>query len=204
MKNTTDSAQLIQHVFAESIETKQRAATAVANDVARAAQLMIERLQAGGKILSCGNGGSAGDAQHFASELLNRFELDRRGLPAVALTTDGSTLTSISNDFAYRNIFSRQISALGNKNDVLLAISTSGQSDNIVNAVQAAHENGMAIVLLGGKDGGKAAPELTDDDVEIRVPADSTARIQEVHILVIHCICGLIDRAFSVQREKQS
>ena len=146
-----------------------------------------------GKVLSCGNGGSAGDAQHFSAELLNRFEIERPGLPAVALTTDSSTLTAIANDYEYDQIFSKQILALGTNRDVLLAISTSGNSPNIIKAVQAAHERNMQVLSLTGNKGGKLAKLLKGDDIEIRVPSDRTARIQEIHLLVIHCLCDIID-----------
>ena len=144
-------------------------------------------------MLSCGNGGSAGDAQHFSSEMVNRFERERPGLPAVALTTDSSTLTSIANDYDYSRVFARQIEALGQPNDLLLAISTSGHSSNIKAAIEAAHEREMGVVALTGRDGGDAAKLLRPGDVELRVPSDSTARIQEVHLLVIHCLCDLVD-----------
>ena len=144
-------------------------------------------------MLSCGNGGSAGDAQHFSSELLNRFERERPSLPAIALTTDSSTITSIANDYSYNEIFSKQIRALGQPGDVLLAISTSGNSANIIQAIQAAHDREMIVVALTGRDGGDMASLLLPEDVEIRVPAKVTARIQEVHLLAIHCLCDLID-----------
>ncbi|HDN68981.1 MAG TPA: phosphoheptose isomerase, partial [Gammaproteobacteria bacterium] len=166
---------------------------------AQAASLISVALDKGGKILSCGNGGSAGDAQHFSSELLNRFEMERPGLPAVALTTDSSTLTSIANDYDYGQIFSKQILALGNPGDVLLAISTSGNSDNICKAVEAAHTRHMQVVALSGRDGGNMAALLQEADIEIRVPATSTARTQEVHLLVIHCLCDLIDQHIALQ-----
>ena len=151
--------------------------------------------------MSCGNGGSAGDAQHFSAEMLNRFEMERPGLPAVALTTDSSTLTSIANDYDYNQIFSKQILALGNKDDVLLAISTSGNSGNIIKAVEAAHTRNMPVVALSGHDGGKLSGLLYDTDVEIRVPVNSTARVQEVHLLVIHCLCDLIDQHIASQEK---
>ena len=155
---------------------------------------MTDCLLNNGKILSCGNGGSAGDAQHFSSEMLNRFEMERPGLPAMALTTDSSTLTSIANDYCYEDIFSKQVRALGQPGDCLLAISTSGNSENVLRAVQAAHERNVQVVALTGRDGGKMAGIYREGDVELRVPATSTARIQEVHLLVIHCLCDLIDR----------
>lgn len=184
--------RIIGH-FGASIETKTLAAEQLPPYIARAAQVMVNALLNGGKILTCGNGGSAGDAQHFSSELLNRFERERPSLPAIALTTDSSTVTSIANDYSYNEIFSKQIRALGNGGDVLLAISTSGNSGNVVQAIQAAHERDMTVVALTGKNGGHMASLLTADDVEIRVPSNVTARIQEVHLLVIHCLCDLID-----------
>ncbi len=183
----------IEQNFNESIATKQAAATTLQNSIALAAQIITQCLLAGGKILSCGNGGSAGDAQHFSSEMLNRFEMERPGLPAIALTTDTSTLTSIANDYSYDIVFSRQIQALGQSGDTLLAISTSGNSANIVKAIEAAHERGMNVVALTGKNGGEVANCLSSSGIEIRVPSESTARIQEVHLLVIHCLCDLID-----------
>ncbi|MBT8083781.1 MAG: phosphoheptose isomerase [Woeseia sp.] len=179
--------------FAESIKVKTAAQNELIEPIARGGQLMSQALLADGKILSCGNGGSAGDSQHFSSELLNRFEMERPGLPAMALTTDTSTLTSIANDYAYEEIFAKQVLALGRPADILLAISTSGNSENVCRAIDAAHERGMSVVALTGRDGGQMAPMLSDNDVEIRVPAERTARIQEVHLVVIHCLCDLID-----------
>ena len=188
-----DAEDRVRDHFAESIETKSASAEQLAGTIARGGEVMAQSLLDDGKILSCGNGGSAGDAQHFSSELLNRFEMERPGLPAMALTTDSSTLTSIANDYAYEDIFAKQVRALGRGNDVLLAISTSGNSDNVNRAIVAAHERNMRVVALSGRDGGRMAELLTDDDVEIRVPAARTARIQEVHLVVIHCLCDLID-----------
>lgn len=188
-----DAETRVREHFAESIATKQAAALQLSQSITNAGQLMSQALLEEGKILSCGNGGSAGDSQHFSSELLNRFEMERPGLPAVALTTDTSTITSIANDYAFDDIFAKQVRALGRQNDVLLAISTSGNSENVCRAIVAAHERAMKIVALTGRDGGRVAGLLADDDVEIRVPANRTARIQEVHLLVIHCLCDLID-----------
>jgi len=188
-----DLDRIRQH-FALSIETKQKASELLPEPIAKGASLMINALRSGNKILSCGNGGSAGDAQHFSSELLNRFEMERPGLPAMALTTDSSTLTSIANDYAYVEIFSKQVLALGQAGDILLAISTSGNSGNVNAAIEAAHERGMSVVALSGKDGGMMAELLHDQDAEIRVPSTSTARIQESHLVVIHCLCDLIDQ----------
>ena len=189
-----DAETLVSEHFAESVVTKQAAANVLAPSIARAGQLMAQALLDDGMIFSCGNGGSAADSQHFSSELLNRFEMERPGLPAVALTTDSSTLTSIANDYAYEEIFAKQVTALGRQGDVLLAISTSGNSENVNRAIDAAHERAVRVVALSGRDGGRMAGLLVDDDVEIRVPAERTARIQEVHLVVIHCLCDLIDR----------
>ncbi len=189
-----DAETLVSEHFAESVATKQAAANVLAPSIARAGQLMAQALLDDGMIFSCGNGGSAADSQHFSSELLNRFEMERPGLPAVALTTDSSTLTSIANDYAYEEIFAKQITALGRQGDVLLAISTSGNSENVNRAIDAAHERAVRVVALSGRDGGRMAGLLTNDDVEIRVPAERTARIQEVHLVVIHCLCDLIDQ----------
>ena len=184
----------ISAMFQASIETKQQAQTVIVNAIASASQLMIDALKSGHKIMSCGNGGSAADAQHFSSELLNRFEMERPALPAIALTTDTSTLTSIANDYAYARIFAKQIEALGQAGDVLLAISTSGNSANVSEAITAAKEKGISIVAMTGRDGGSIAKQLSGNDVEIRVPSDVTARIQEVHLLTIHCMCDQIDK----------
>lgn len=190
-----DAESLVLEHFAESMSTKQAAADVLAPAVARAGQLMTRSLLDEGRIFSCGNGGSAADSQHFTAELINRFELERPGLPAIALTTDSSALTSIANDYSYDDVFAKQISALGRDNDVLLAISTSGNSENVNRAIDAAHERAVKVVALSGRDGGRMASLLGDNDVEIRVPAERTARIQEVHIVVLHCLCDLIDRS---------
>lgn len=191
-----DTAQ-VKREFAESLEVNRRSAAILAAPIAEAAALMVECLAGGGKILSCGNGGSAADAQHFASELLNRFETERAGLPAIALTTDSSTLTSIANDRSYEEIFSRQVNGLGRPGDVLLAISTSGASPNVTRAVRAAHRAGMRVVALTGRDGGPVSSVLGSDDIELRVPHSRTARIQEIHLLAIHSLCRLLDDALT-------
>ncbi len=188
-----DPVTRVRDHFADSIAVKEVAGKQLAESIVAAGRLMCDALLDDGKILSCGNGGSAADAQHFSSELLNRFEMERPGLPALALTTDSSTLTSISNDYSYEEIFSKQVRALGKSQDVLLAISTSGNSENVIRAIAAAHERGMRVVALTGCDGGRMADIFSEDDVEIRVPATRTARIQEVHLVVIHCLCDLID-----------
>lgn len=189
-----DMQHRIRQLFTDSIETKTRSMDVLGPSIEQGSQTMVNALLNEGKILTCGNGGSAGDAQHFSSELLNRFERERPSLPAIALTTDASTITSIANDYSYEEVFSKQIRALGQPGDILLAISTSGNSANVMQAIQAAHDREMLVVALTGRDGGAMASLLLPEDVEIRVPARSTARIQEVHLLAIHCLCDLIDR----------
>jgi len=184
----------IEELFEASIATKQASLNEIKKAIVNAADKMLEAFNNQGKVLTCGNGGSAADAQHLSSELLNRFELQRDGLPAIALTTDSSTITSIANDFDYENIFSRQILALGNANDVLFAITTSGNSANVLNAIKAAHQQNMHVIALTGNEGGNLPFILTENDIEIRVPSNSTARIQEVHLLTLHCLCDLIDQ----------
>lgn len=188
-----DLTQRVHRLFEESLETKRRCQPALEGPLVASAELVVESLLSGGKVMSCGNGGSAADAQHFASEMLNRFERERPGLPAFALTTDSSTLTSIANDYAYQEVFAKQIAALGHPGDVLLAISTSGNSLNVVRAVEAAKEQAMKVVALTGGDGGRVAGLLHEEDRELRVDSHSTARIQEVHLLCIHCLCDLVD-----------
>ena len=183
----------IEKIFADSIKTKQDALGAIAGSISDAALLMTSSLIAGNKILCCGNGGSAADAQHFSSELLNRFERERQPLAAIALTTDSSTLTSIANDYNYDLVFAKQIRALCQPDDILFAITTSGGSSNIVQAIHSAHERGAKVVALTGRDGGEAGALIQKNDIEIRVPGNSTGRIQEVHLLVLHCLCELID-----------
>jgi D-sedoheptulose 7-phosphate isomerase len=186
------AARVSRH-FSDSAQTKLAANDSLAPPIVRATQVMVQCLMANGKILACGNGGSAADAQHFAAEMLNRFERERPGLAAMALTTDTSTLTSIANDYDYVQVFSKQVLALGQPNDVLLAISTSGSSPNVVAAVQAAHEREMKVVALTGRGGGEIGRRLAAGDVNVCVPHDQTARIQEVHLLTLHCLCDGID-----------
>lgn len=185
--------QRIQQQFADSIAVKQMALTLMAAPIEAATRLMAECLRNGGKVMACGNGGSAADAQHFAAELLNRFERERAPLAAIALTTDTSTLTSIANDYAYEQVFAKQVTGLGRPGDVLLAISTSGNSPNVMAAIEAAHARGMRVVALTGKGGGAIAKQLESDDIHLCVPAERTARIQEVHLLTLHCLCDGID-----------
>jgi D-sedoheptulose 7-phosphate isomerase len=179
--------------FAESAQLKLEAVAQLAAPIARASALLAETLKSGGKVLACGNGGSAADAQHFAAELMNRFEIERAPLAAVALTTDTSTLTSIANDYAYDQVFSKQVLGIGRRGDALLAISTSGNPRNVVAAMQAAREIGLRVVALTGNGGGKMAALVTAQDVHICVPHKRTARIQEVHLLALHCLCDGID-----------
>jgi len=179
--------------FFDSIETKQKAAETMSEDIVRAIKLMHQALSSEKKILACGNGGSAADAQHFAAELVGRFERERRELPAIALSTDSSILTAIANDYSYEVIFSKQVKALGQNGDVLLGISTSGNSANVIAAIEAAHFKGMSVIAFTGKDGGKIKNILKNSDVHLCVPADRTARIQETHLLLLHCLCDGVD-----------
>jgi D-sedoheptulose 7-phosphate isomerase len=188
-----DTVQRVKNNFLESIQVKTDSVDELAPVIAAAAAAIANALLNDKKVLACGNGGSAADAQHFSAEMLNRFEMERPGLPAVALTTDSSTLTSIANDYQYAEIYSKQIRALGREGDVLLAISTSGESHNIVHAIDAAHDRNMIVIALTGREGGQIADLMNNNDFEIRVPTWSTARIQEVHIMVIHSLCDLID-----------
>ena len=188
-----DHQKRIKAHFADSARLKQEAADAMAPHIARAAGLLTDCLFADGKILSCGNGGSAADAQHFAAELVGRFERERPGLPAISLTTDTSLLTAVANDYAFEQIFAKQVRALGRRGDVLLAISTSGNSPNVIEAIGAAHEHEMRVVALTGKGGGRIGELLNEGDVHLCVPHTRTARIQEVHLTTIHCLCDAID-----------
>lgn len=183
----------IKAIFHDSIATKQAAMEVMPAALARAVDILVSALKNGNKVLSCGNGGSAADAQHFSSELLNRFHHDRPSLPAIALTTDASTVTSIANDYAYDQIFARQISSLGQAGDILLAISTSGNSANIVQAIKTAQDRGMSVIAMTGHEGGKMVQILGNKDVELRVPSSITARIQEVHLLILHVLCSRTD-----------
>lgn len=183
----------IRHLFEDSIRTKQTSGAELAEPISQAVNLMLEAIKDGKKILSCGNGGSAADAQHFAAEMVCRFERERPGMAAIALTTDTSAITAISNDYGYNHVFSKQVKALGVEGDILLAISTSGNSDSVVEAIKAAQQNNMHIIALTGRNGGDMAKLLDINDIEIRVPSESTARIQEVHLLTIHCLCHQID-----------
>ena len=189
---TTLTQRVAEH-FNESIQAKQQAAQVLAQPTAQAAKLLFNTLANDGKCLSCGNGGSAADAQHFAAEMTGRFEKERMELAAIALTTDTSALTAIGNDYGFDHIFSKQVRALGRTGDVLVGISTSGNSGNVIEAIKAAHQNGMKVIALTGRDGGKIAQMLQEGDVLLNVPYPRTARIQEVHILLIHAMCDCID-----------
>jgi D-sedoheptulose 7-phosphate isomerase len=186
--------RIIAH-FQESADLKLKAAQVLAQPIEQAIELMFTALSNGNKILACGNGGSAADSQHFAAELVGRFERERLPLPAIALTTDTSILTAVGNDYSYREIFSKQVQAFGQAGDVLLAFSTSGNSGNVLAAIEVAHERDMRVVALTGKSGGAIGKILTDADVHICVPHERTARIQEVHLVTLHCICDGIDVA---------
>ncbi|MEO5764869.1 MAG: phosphoheptose isomerase [Casimicrobiaceae bacterium] len=188
-----DHVKRIRDHFADSAKLKLDAVEALAPVIARAASLMTECLFADGKILACGNGGSASDAQHFAAELVGRFERERPELPALSLATDTSLLTAVANDYAFEQVFARQVRALGAKGDVLLAISTSGNSPNVIAAAAAAQEREMRVVALTGKGGGRLGELMAPEDVHVCVPHPRTMRIQEVHLLVIHCLCDAID-----------
>ncbi len=186
-------ASRISKHFDDSAQIKLQSKKVLAQPIADAAQAIVTCLLNDGKILACGNGGSAADAQHFAAELVNRFEVERPGLPAIALTTDSSVITSIANDYDYKLIFSKQVRALGMAGDVLLAISTSGNSANVMEAIRAAHDRGMVVIAMTGRDGGTMGTMLTSSDFHLCVPTERTARIQEVHLLVLHCLCDVID-----------
>ncbi len=185
-------ARVAKH-FEDSAQTKMEAVELMAAPIAAAIETMTNCLLGGCKILACGNGGSAGDAQHFAAELIGRFEAERQELAALALTTDSSIITAVANDYSFDQIFSRQVRGLGHAGDVLLAISTSGNSNNVIEAIKAAHEQEMHVIALTGKGGGHIGEILRDDDIHLCVPAERTARIQETHLLVIHCLCDGID-----------
>jgi D-sedoheptulose 7-phosphate isomerase len=192
---TMDHVPRIRAHFTDSAQLKLAAADVLADAIARAATLCTECLLADGKILACGNGGSAADAQHFAAEMVGRFERERPELPALSLATDTSILTAVANDYSYELVFAKQVRALGARNDVLLAISTSGNSGNVIAAIDAAREREMRVVALTGKGGGRVGAMLGPADVHLCVPHDRTARIQEVHLLIIHCLCDAIDNA---------
>jgi D-sedoheptulose 7-phosphate isomerase len=193
--------QRIQQHFIDSADLKYQAAQLLSKPISSAVQALLACVTSGGKVLACGNGGSAADAQHFAAEFVGRFERERPELGAIALTTDSSILTAIANDYDFTAIFSKQVRALGLPGDVLLAFSTSGNSANVLAAIEAAHEREMTVVALTGKGGGKIGHALRETDVHICVPHDRTARIQEVHLLVLHCLCDGVDTQLLGEQE---
>ena len=188
-----DLISRISQQFSDSAHTKLEAIELLAAPIAGAVEVMVGSLVGNGRILACGNGGSAADAQHFAAELVGRFEMERQGLAAIALSTDSSIMTAVANDYGFKAIFERQVRALGQPGDVLLAISTSGNSPNVIEAIQAAQDNDLRVVALTGKGGGQIGEMLRDSDIHLCVPSDRTARIQEVHLLTLHCLCDGID-----------
>jgi len=188
-----DMEQRIREHFDDSARLKQEAADVLSAPIADAVELLTAALAADHKLLICGNGGSAGDSQHRAAELVGRFERERPELAAIALTTDSSILTAVANDYAFEQVFARQVRALGREGDVLVAISTSGNSPSVLAAARAARERGLAIVALTGRGGGKLGEMLEAGDVHLCVPHQRTARIQEVHLLIVHCLCDGID-----------
>ena len=188
-----DLISRISQQFSDSAHTKLEAIELLAAPIAGAVEVMVGSLVGNGRILACGNGSSAADAQHFAAELVGRFEMERQGLAAIALTTDTSIMTAVANDYGFKAIFERQVRALGQPGDVLLAISTSGNSPNVIEAIQAAQDNDLRVVALTGKGGGQIGEMLRDSDIHLCVPSDRTARIQEVHLLTLHCLCDGID-----------
>ncbi len=196
MSNPT--SKQISEIFNNCIQCLQRSSVELSADIQAAADLMVDSLKRGNKILACGNGGSAADAMHFSAELLNRFVVERRPLPAVTLAADTGTITAIANDYHYNQVFSKQVHALGQPGDVLLAISTSGNSANIINAVTAAHAQQMRVVTLTGNGGGRLGEITATADINIAVSSTETARIQEVHGLAIHCFCEIIDQHFAL------
>jgi D-sedoheptulose 7-phosphate isomerase len=185
--------QRIQQQFFDSADLKYQSAEALAKPIAEAFAALMGCITAGGKVLACGNGGSASDAQHFAAEFVGRFERERPGLAAISLTTDTSILTAVGNDYDFSQVFAKQVQALGSPGDVLLALSTSGNSANVLAAVDAARARDMTVIALTGRGGGRLREKLADTDVHICVPHERTARIQEVHILAIHCLCDAFD-----------
>jgi len=193
--------QRIQQHFIDSADLKYQSAEILSKPIAAAAQAILACVTGGGKVLACGNGGSAADAQHFSAEFVGRFERERPGLAAIALTTDTSILTAVANDYDYSAVFSRQIRALGQPGDVLLAISSSGNSANVLAAIEAAHEREMVVIGLSGQGGGKMNHALRDTDVHVSVPHDRTARVQEVHILTLHCLCDAVDAQLMGEQE---
>jgi D-sedoheptulose 7-phosphate isomerase len=194
------TAHLRKH-FDEGVELRRRMAETLPGEIARAGEALAAALKAGRKVLACGNGGSAADSQHFAAELVGRFERERPGLPAVALTVDTSALTAIANDYDWERVFAKQVEALGAAGDFLLAISTSGNSKNVLAAIRAAHAKGLEVIALTGRDGGEMARMLAAGDFHLNVAHPRTMRVQEVHLLVIHCLCEVVDNVIFGERK---
>ncbi len=194
LNNNINVQEIVNQHFDEHVNAVNKSKNQLNKSITTGADLIIQCLLNEGKLLCCGNGGSSGDASHFASELINRFELERSALPAIALTTDSAVITSIANDYQYEHIFARQIEALGLKTDCLIAFSTSGNSKNVINAIQAAHAKSMSVLAITGKRGGEIRKILNNEDIEICIPFEKTSRIQEIHLIVIHILCDLIDK----------
>ena len=188
-----DKLSIINSNFVQNKEIIEKTMQSNIGDIEKATGMLIDMLENDGKLLSCGNGGSSGDAQHISSEFINRFEIERKEMPAISLNSDTATLTSIANDYDYKYIFAKQINALGKKEDILMAFTTSGNSNNILEAINSAKRKKMKIILMAGKDGGKASPLLDDDDCNIIIPCDRTSRIQEMHLIIIHSMCECLD-----------
>ena len=188
-----DKLSIINSNFVQNKEIIEKTMQSNIGDIEKATGMLIDMLENDGKLLSCGNGGSSGDAQHISSEFINRFEIERKEMPAISLNSDTATLTSIANDYDYKYIFAKQINALGKKEDILMAFTTSGNSNNILEAINSAKRKKMKIILIAGKDGGKASPLLDDDDCNIIIPCDRTSRIQEMHLIIIHSMCECLD-----------
>ncbi len=194
------TAHLRKH-FEEGIELRKRMAETLPAEIVRAGEAIVAAVQAGGKVLSCGNGGSAADSQHFAAEMVGRFERERPGMPAISLTVDTSALTAIANDYDFDRVFSKQVEALGNAGDVLLGISTSGNSRNVVEAIKAAQARGLVVIALTGRDGGAMAKMLRAQDFHLNVAHPRTMRVQEIHLLVVHCLCEVIDNVIHGEKK---
>ena len=196
-----DLAAPLRTHFEEGIELRRRMAETLPSEIARAGTALAEALKSGHKALACGNGGSAADSQHFAAEIVGRFERERPGMPAIALTVDTSAITAIANDYDFDRVFSKQVEALGQAGDVLLAISTSGNSKNVMEAMKAAQAKGMVVIALTGRDGGAMAGMLRPQDFHLNVAHPRTMRVQEVHLLVVHCLCEVVDNVIHGEKK---
>jgi D-sedoheptulose 7-phosphate isomerase len=194
------TAHLRRH-FEEGIELRTRMAETMPAEIARAGEAIAAAVKAGRKVLSCGNGGSAADSQHFAAEMVGRFERERPGMPAISLTVDTSALTAIANDYDFDRVFSKQVEALGQPGDVLLAISTSGNSRNVIEAMKAAQAKGLTVIALTGRDGGAMGGMLRGGDFHLNVAHPRTMRVQEIHLLVVHCLCEVVDNVIHGEKK---